>query len=358
MIFPTKIKGLSDSRRIPRLNKIRLGAKFQNEKGIEYPCELPFFLLPKEVATVHGGQISNIVDRAKIMGVKNKNVLEFIKENSYRLAEELPVMVPVEDIESSFPQSYTMFGKSAGVKCIGDGETAKVRIEGTNDFKDIECPCDNLKSDKNPRGACTIKARLQVILPEVSAGGVFQIDIGSINSIIDINSGIDYVKAMIGRVAMIPLKLRRIPTETHHGGKKQIHFPCQLTFSGDIKAVVALKEEGKIMTHKQILRLEEPDYSNPKLDAVDAVYSMPDETKNKLNELRILAKSKKISKSVMENLKIAVEKNDENKIEEIHQDVISRQKTGSSQDDVVKKLESKETEQEKIQEEHNKKDQF
>lgn len=338
MKFPTKIKGLSESRRMPRLNKIRLGAKFQNDKGVEYPAELPFFLLPEEVATVHGGKIKDIDQRAKILGVKNSNVLKFINENSHRLAEELPVMVPVEDIENSFPQSYTMFGKSAGVKCIGNGETAQERVEGTNDFKEIKCPCNNLKSNENPRGACAIKARLQVMLPEVSAGGVFQIDIGSINSIIDINSGIDYVKAMIGRVAMIPLKLRRIPTETHHGGKKQIHFTCQLTFSGDIKAVVALKEEGKMMTHKQVLSLEEPDYSNPKLDAVDAVYAMPDNIKAMVGELQVLGRNKKLSKAEMDDIKTAIDKNDEPGIEFLHDKFTSRVKTGSSQEDVMKKL--------------------
>lgn len=357
MKFPTKIKGLSESRRMPRLNKIRLGAKFQNDKGVEYPAELPFFLLPEEVATVHGGKINDIANRAKILGVKNSNVLKFIKENSHRLAEELPVMVPVEDIENSFPQSYTMFGKSAGVKCIGNGETAQERIEGTNDFKEIKCPCNNLKSNENPRGACAIKARLQVMLPEVSAGGVFQIDIGSINSIIDINSGIDYVKAMIGRVAMIPLKLRRIPTETHHGGKKQIHFTCQLTFSGDIKAVVALKEEGKMLTHKQVLSLEEPDYSNPKLDAVDAVYSMPENIKAMVAMIRGLAKSKKLSKAEMEDFKTAIDKNDESLIELLHDDFIGRLKTGNSADDVVKKLEEPPP-PEPVQEEPKKKDQF
>lgn len=338
MPFPTKIIGLSDLRRMPRLNKIRLGAKFQNDKGVEYPAELPFFLLPEEVATVHGGKIKNISNRAKILGVKKQNVLKFVEENQHRLAEELPVMIPVEDVEKSFPQNYTMFGSSAGVKCIGNGETAEERIEGTNNFKEIKCPCKNLKSDENPRGACTIKARLQVMLPEVSAGGVFQIDIGSINSIIDINSGIDYVKAMVGRVAMIPLKLKRIPTETHHGGKKQIHFTCQLTFSGDIKAVVALKEEGKMLTHKQVLSLEEPEYSNPRLDAVDATYEQPEGIKKKVDELRDLATKKKISKNEIDDLKVAIDLNDEDAIEEIHKRVLSRQKTGSTQDDVATKL--------------------
>lgn len=65
-------------------------------------------------------------------------------------------------------------------------------------------------------------------------GGIYQIDIGSTNSIIDINSGIDYVSGLTKRIlgiedfSLIPLQLRRVPIETYHDGKKQIHYTLQL----------------------------------------------------------------------------------------------------------------------------------
>jgi len=98
----TKINGLSETRRMPRLGKIRLGAKVEKktgEKSVEYPVELPFFLLPDEVGAVHGGATA---ERAKELGVTRKDVLDFIAENSTRLAEQLEVIIPVEEIDKSF----------------------------------------------------------------------------------------------------------------------------------------------------------------------------------------------------------------------------------------------------------------
>ena len=332
----TQIKGLSDSRRMPRLSKIRLGAKVSNGKA-EYPVELPFFLLPDEVAAVHGGKITNIEKRAKDLGVKNAVAVKFIKENGHRLAEELPVMIPVEDTNYSFPQSYKLYGGSIGLKCIGDGEMAEERVGTTNEFKPKKCPCNHLKSDANPKGDCTIKAHLSVMLPEVSAGGIFQIDMGSINSIVDINSGIEYVRSMIGRVAMVPLKLRRIPTETHHDGKKQTHFTCQLTFAGDINDVVKLRGSDQLITHNQMLMIEAPDYSDPKEDAIDMQYEQPQHIKDKIDELTALAKNKKVLKSEGQAIAEALFQNDEETIVKIYEAVKARN-SGATQAETAEKL--------------------
>lgn len=344
----SKIKGLSDSRRMPRLSKIRLGAKIEKiigtgdkQKSVEYPIELPFFLLPDDVAAVHGGKIQDIEARAKALGVNRADALKFIKENGHRLAEELPVMIPVEDTNYSFPQSYKLYGGSIGLKCIGDGETAQERFgPGREDWHEIKCPCDKLKSDENPRGECTIKAHLSVMLPDVSAGGVYQIDIGSINSIVDINSGIDYIQKIIWRVSMIPLKLRRIPTETHHDGKKQIHYTCQLTFAGNIHAISEMRENHRILTHNQILKLEEPDYSDPKEDAPDMQYVQPEHIKNMLDELKALAEAKKVLKSEGLAIRDAIDLQDDDMIEKIYNQVKSRN-SGKTQDETAAKLKQK-----------------
>lgn len=337
----TKIKGLSDSRRMPRLSKIRLGAKIQKAgTKTEYPVELPFFLLPDEVAAIHGGKIRDPVKRAKELGLKNSAAIEFIKNNGHRLAEELPVMIPVDDIEYSFPQSYKLYGGSIGLKCIGDGENAEERVGTTNEFKPRTCPCPHLKTDDNPKGDCTIKAHLSVMLPEVSAGGIFQIDIGSINSIVDINSGIDYIKSLVGRVAMIPLKLKRIPTETHHDGKKQIHFTCQLTFAGNIHAIAEMRDSSKILTHSEVLQLEEPIYTDPTEDAPDMEYTQPEHIKNMLDELKAWAENKKVLKTEGAAIAEALENQDDAKIEEIYNQVKSRN-SGKTQDETAGKLKQK-----------------
>ena len=337
----TTITGLSDSRRMPRIDKIRLGAKIQKAgTKTEYPIELPFFLLPDEVAKIHGGKIVS-VELAKDMKVSRSDALKFIKENLHRLALELPVMIPVERTEQVFPQSYKFYGGSIGLKCHGNGEEASERVGITNEWKDIKCPCSELKTDQNPKGKCSRQANLQVILPEVDMGGVYQIDIGSINSIIDINSGIDYVKSLFGRVAMIPLIMRRVATETHHDGKKQIHWTVQLKPVGNIHAIANMRDSEKLLTHSQVLQLDAPVLTDPDLDPPDAVYEQPEHITAKLAELNQLKSDKKLKKGEIEAIRKAVEENDEATIETIHKNVLARIPAGSTADDVTKKLAAK-----------------
>jgi hypothetical protein len=169
--------------------------KAQSASGKTYPVEKRYFLLPPEAAKIYGAQ-----------------------------AEEIDVMFPVENEEVIFPQRYLWFGSSKGPKCMGDGETA-IRANDKGEFESRSCPCELLKKkDCNPR------AHLLVILPKVTMSGVYQIDISSYHSIVDLNSGIDWIRALVGRIAMIPLKLRRVPKETHGSGRKEVHYPLQIKF--------------------------------------------------------------------------------------------------------------------------------
>jgi len=205
----TKIKELSERRRLPRLGKIRLGVKMVSMKTKkEYPKETQFFVVPPEVAKVYGEKPTS-----------------------------LDVMVPINDPEVVFPQAYKWYGGQRGLKCIGDGEAALRLNEETRAMQEIVCPCERLDG-----GECQKMANFMVILPKINMGGVYQIDIGSYNSIVDINSGLDYVQALVGRFAMVPLRLCRAPKETHFGGQKQIHYTLQLFLDADVDTLNALRE--------------------------------------------------------------------------------------------------------------------
>src|SRR5512136_631184 len=92
----TRIKDLSDRRRLPRLDKIRLGVKLKSKRtGKEYPCETPYFVCPSEVQKVYGEKPT-----------------------------ELDIMLPINDPEAVFPQRYIWYGSAKGAKCMGDGEKA------------------------------------------------------------------------------------------------------------------------------------------------------------------------------------------------------------------------------------------
>lgn len=285
----TQVKGISDKRRLPRLGKIRLG--FKLKKGdVEYPAESPFFVLPLEVARVYGfkdeeedvvnpqtqkrerviikAAKERALDRAKnYFHVTRGDVLRFIEQNHHRLAEEIEIMLPVNDIGAVFPQALKMYGSSKGVKCMGNGEQATTYDEKQDMIK-IECPCGKLKADDNPKGECTLRGHLLCLVPKVSVAGIWQVDSSSYNSIVDVNSGISYVEALIGRFAMVPLVLRRIPTETHYDNKRQIHYTLQLILdpSINIETLNALRlNTERILKHAHYA-LPPADDINPAMD--------------------------------------------------------------------------------------------
>jgi hypothetical protein len=264
----TSVKGLSNKRRIPRMGKLRLGFKIKNGSN-EFPAELPFFLLPDEVARHFGSkEPDKMVDRATEMGVTRPDVLKFIKNNAHRLAEEVNVMVPLEDEASIFPHSYKFYGKQKGIKCAGNGEMAFEYDEKSRNMQERACPCDKLKTQEKA-GPCTLRGSLMVMIPMVTAGGIYQIDVGSYNSVIDVNSGLAFVRSLVGRIAMVPLLLRRVPMETHHGNQKQIHYTLQLCLhpTVGIEALNKLRENTmKVLETSKTLAIEAPKEVNPEFD--------------------------------------------------------------------------------------------
>ncbi len=84
-----------------------------------------------------------------------------------------------------------------------------------------------------------------VILPEVNMGGVYQLDTGSFYNIVELNSAIDYLKALLGRVALVPLTLKREAVEVTYQGRKRTHFLLKLRFDGDLAMVQRLREQAR-----------------------------------------------------------------------------------------------------------------
>jgi len=232
----TKIKGLSERRRLPRLNVIRLGLKLKSQKtGNEYPSETAYFVCPPEVQKIYGDKPT-----------------------------ELDVMLPINDIDSVFPCAYKYYGSNKGLKCQGNGEQAWRVNDQTKEMETIKCPCPLLDE-----GKCKQSGTLMVMLPKVSVGGVYQIRTSSYNSIVDINSGLDYVSALLGRFALVPLKLRRVKTETHHEDKKQNHYTLKIIFDADIATLNALRSDTvRVLEHPRY-QLPAPLDENPEADPVD-----------------------------------------------------------------------------------------
>lgn len=242
----TRISGVSDQIRLVRLGKIRLGVKALAKNGQTYPVEVDHFVVPPEVERVYGPK-----------------------------PKTLDIMFPVEDRELIFPQAYKWYGLGRGLLCIGD-LTRAMRKNEAGQFVEQPCPCP--RKDKE----CFMRGHLMVILPKVSFGGVYQIDTGAFNSIIDLNSSLIMVKAMIGRIAMVPLRLMRIPRVTFGGGHRRVHYPLVASLaSNDVQWINRLRQTAEILDPPEYL-LPPPVDENPEEDQEAPV--VPEEELNRDSE--------------------------------------------------------------------------
>jgi hypothetical protein len=250
------IKDLSDSVRLPRLGKIHLGVRHP-EKG--YPMKSDYFVFPKD----H----SDFKTLVETFGEKPK---------------ELRILIPVEDEEQWATQYYKAYNQTYGLVCKGDGETAMRMVDvntgdlpdkdipGTVTLKEIPCPGKSCPDYEAKR--CHEVMNLRFILPEVPGLGVWQIDTGSINSILNINSCAKIIKRAFGRISLIPLKLtlESTPVNNPETGKKQtvyvLHLRTDVTMT---QLADAAREQAKAFL------LEAPD--------LEAVYEM--ETERDIEEL-------------------------------------------------------------------------
>jgi len=236
----TKIRGehpISSIRRLTWKGKIRLGiqvptiAKDQNGKykkdqngnpiqrrdkfgELEFhPQDVPYFICPKEVKEMFNSEEPTELDIAFPLSGLDENGLP--------------------DIGGLFPQAYKYYGKSKGLRCIGDGETArKANEEGV--FEEVDCPCDKF----GQKDGCSKRASLFFFVPKITMGAIYVIDSGSWNTMVDIQSGIylalellkDPITGEYNSITMLPFKLRRIQKETQHDGRKDMHWPltCEL----------------------------------------------------------------------------------------------------------------------------------
>jgi len=239
------IKELSNIRRLPRAGIIRLGVRVKTEKKcrcegknksclicmgtgiIHRPKETDYFVVPEKVQAVYGKE-----------------------------PKKLKILIPVEDEEIFFKQYYYSYGKGF-LLCKGDGEDAVYWDFDKGDYQTRKCPCEKLEA-----GKCSQTGILQFILPEVEeSAGVWQITTHSRNSIIDINSGIDYIRGIAGRIAFVPLWLVRDEIQTQKmdkekGAIKGKHWTMKFSLEASLRQ---LQEAGQIPPERFFLPI--PDES-------------------------------------------------------------------------------------------------
>lgn len=218
------IKGLSEKRKLPRVGKIHLGEKVQGAGKAAYPKATDYFVVrPDETTSPKAAEAFK-----KIYGERPK---------------ELEVCFPVDETEIIFPQFYKQY-KRSGLVCKGDGQTAdrwEDKDNGMKQKKQISCvgpeQCEYVKQLGNGRYDCSPIAHLQFLLwPRVPILGIWQIDTGSLNSIIDLNSDLDMIRSLTnGRIRMIPLSLTLRPKEVNPDGRKKVVYTLHAEYRGSHK---------------------------------------------------------------------------------------------------------------------------
>ena len=205
--------------KLPIGDKIRLGIKKKNEKGIEYPVETRFFVCPKAVRDMFGDEPT-----------------------------ELRVYFPTNHREEVFPQNYEKYGSNNALQCWGDGEKSGQRLNLENGkWEDVKCPCEhyNKPYDKKSKiGGCVKAGYLKFMIPSVTIGTFFQCRVGGTVSIEECNSAFKLAEgATGGHWAMIPFWMRRVAKKLKIPGtaKMKIHWVVTLEVAAsaeDVKKVI------------------------------------------------------------------------------------------------------------------------
>jgi len=242
------IKNLSEVRRLPRLGKIRLGIKKLSAKGKEYPAEVDYFILDPQTP----------------IETENKKLIDAFHKLYGDKPKQINIMFPVADKDIFFAQFYKRYGSGASLKCKGDGviahcgtdEFAKgLKVTGKSDLGLPIVECHGKECPFYQSKQCSEVGTLQVLLPELPGAGVWQIATGSFHSIVNINSCIDYIRAVAGRAHMLPLKLERREQEIAYEGKKSKHYILHINMDF---ALADLQKFALIDPSKVLLELPEP----------------------------------------------------------------------------------------------------
>ena len=203
--------------KLPIGGKIRLGIKVKNEKGIEYPKEVNYFVCPEEVRKVYGEEPT-----------------------------ELIVFFPTANRKEVFPQSYEKYGSNDALLCQGDGDVSKTaqRLNLENGrWEEVKCPCEhyNKKYDKTTKiGGCVKSGYLKFMIPSVSIGTFYQCRVGGTVSIEECNSAFELAdKTTGGCWAMIPFRMKRVLKKLKIPGtaKMKDHWVVTLEIAASVEEI-------------------------------------------------------------------------------------------------------------------------
>jgi hypothetical protein len=194
--------------KLPIGGTIKLGLKVKNEKGIEHPLETDYFVCPKEIRRVFGEEPT-----------------------------ELTVFFPEANREKIFPQAYEKYGSNEAMQCWGDGETSGQKLNLENGrWEDVKCPCENF----GKKGGCGKVGHLKFMIPSVSIGTFYELEVKGTVSMQEVNSGLELARITTGgHWAMIPFRMRRVPKKIRIPGTANMktHWVVTLEIAASVEEI-------------------------------------------------------------------------------------------------------------------------
>lgn len=201
------IKDVSDIRRMPRLGKVRLGIKVKPEvEGKNpYPRATDYFVIPDDIK-------QHLGDKPK----------------------RLNIIFPTEKTEEFAQQWLRCYSFTQGLVCKGDGRTATRKIDvetgdiarhTTQEWVFKEWGCDPDTCVEYEAKQCRRVMNLLFMMPDVPGFGCWQLDTTSFYSIVNVNSCLELIRTICGRIKFIPLILSLEPIDVSPPGitKKKVH---------------------------------------------------------------------------------------------------------------------------------------
>ena len=236
------IKNLSERRRLPRIGKLHLGTKLTNKDGVEYPHAEDHFVCP----------VGDSPGAGLVQAVYGDTPVE------------LDIMFPSNNMDMVARQEYKYYTRTRKIPiCRGNGENAfQLTDLDTGAIVDKESVKIEMRKvlctgqECTYYGKCREVMNLQFLMPNVPGVGVWQLDTGSINSIINVNSDLELIRMLTGTIVGIPLKLKLGQQEAEVEGKRKNIYVLHIIYEGTLHNIM---QEGNYRSLRLAAPVEVPE---------------------------------------------------------------------------------------------------
>lgn len=200
---PTTIHGLSEQRQLVRGGKLKIGRKktiLSKGREVEIPEKIDHFRF-----------------------CPNDESLQMDYQNLYGdQPKSLPVVLPSDRREDVFPQALCCW-RGGKLWCTGDNRVALRRNFEAGTSQEVacndQCPYRYLRDlpegeteEQRKQRTCKPEGLLRVLLPDLPTSHVFELRCGKL-SIIKVNTCLDVIEMICGRIGFIPLTLSLVPQQ-------------------------------------------------------------------------------------------------------------------------------------------------